>query len=272
MDRNLERLVAEARAVEATEEYARRALASMDLTSLGTDDTEEKITALCKRAVTPAGAVAAVCVYDAFVPLCRKALGGSGVQVATVCNFPHGGTDIEAAEAEAKAQVASGAQEVDVVLPYKAYLGDSRGTALSLIKAVKGACGAGARLKVILETGELGEPSVIRDASLDCIAAGADFIKTSTGKVAVGATLEAAAVMLSVISSVQRSTDRPLGFKPAGGISTVRDAAAYLYLADAIMGEGWATPVTFRFGASSLLGSVMETLGCGFSLNEDSDY
>ncbi|WP_147819444.1 deoxyribose-phosphate aldolase [Salidesulfovibrio onnuriiensis] len=268
----IEQLVAEAKAAEASETYALRALASMDLTSLGLDDTEEKIADLCRKAVTPKGNVAAVCVYDKYVPQCRKALGGSGVRVATVCNFPHGGTDIAAAEAEAKAQVAAGAQEVDVVLPYRAYLGDDRETAVELVRKVKKACGSEARLKVILETGELRDPRVIRDASLDCIAVGADFIKTSTGKVAVGATLEAAAVMLRAIKGVQPGIDRPLGFKPSGGISTVKDAAGYLYLADAIMGEGWATPETFRFGVSSLLGNVLTTLGIDANTDDGSGY
>lgn len=268
----IEQLVAGATAAEASEAYARRALASMDLTSLGLDDTEEKIASLCDKAVSPVGNVAAVCVYDTFVPQCRKVLGGSGVRVATVCNFPEGGSDIEAAEAEAKAQVAAGAQEVDVVLPYKAYLADDRDTALKLVKQVRLACGAEARLKVILETGELRDPRVIRDASLDCIANGADFIKTSTGKVPVGATLEAAAVMLTVIKGLQPGTKRVLGFKPSGGISTVKDAAGYLYLADAIMGEGWATPETFRFGASSLLGNVLTTLGIDSNTDDGSGY
>jgi len=268
----IEQLVAEARAVDASGEYALRALKSMDLTSLGLDDTEEKIADLCGRALTPTGHVAAVCVYDKFVPQCRKALGGTGVQVATVCNFPEGDDDIEAAQAEAKAQVAAGAQEVDVVLPYRAYLSDHRDAALSLVRAVKTACGTQARLKVILETGELKALDVIRDASLDAIANGADFIKTSTGKVTVGATLEAAAVMLKALKGVQAGIQRPLGCKPSGGISTVKDAAGYLFLADTIMGEGWATPETFRFGASSLLGDVLKTLGIDTAPGDSPGY
>jgi deoxyribose-phosphate aldolase len=148
---------------------------------------------------------------------------------------------------------------VDVVLPYRAYMGDERAQAVRLLREVRKAAGS-ATLKVILETGELADPDLIRNAGLDAIAAGADFIKTSTGKVAVGATLEAAAVMLQVVAATQPGTERTLGFKPAGGIGTVQDAASYLYLADTIMGPNWARPATFRFGASSLLGNVLSML------------
>ncbi len=267
----IKELVEQARKIEPTEEHARRALACMDLTSLHADDTEADIEALCARGKTGFGQVAAVCVYDRFIGCARRCVGDSAIKVATVCNFPEGGMDIEAAVREAGAQISAGVNEVDVVLPYRAYMNGERDHALQLVRDVRQVC-RNATLKVILETGELGDADMIRNASLDAVAAGADFIKTSTGKVAVGATLEAAAVMLRVIAATQPATDRTLGFKPAGGISTVQDAASYLYLADTIMGPEWARPETFRFGASSLLGSVLSMLGDDSQTSDSSGY
>ena len=271
MNIELQNIVIEAAKQKADETYARRALASMDLTSLGDNDTDDIITALCSKAVTEAGSVAAVCVYDTFVPLARKMLHGTSVQVATVCNFPHGNPNAVKAAQEAKAQVEAGAHEVDVVLPYKEYKDGKRSEALSVLTAVREAC-ADVRLKVIIESGELVVPELIEAASRDAIGCGADFIKTSTGKVAVGATLEAAAIMMGVIHDVQPSVNRPLGFKPAGGIRSVADAAQYLYIADTILGKGWATPQTFRFGASGLLEDVLVTLGLTKKSGNSSGY
>lgn len=271
MKDSLRIIVDEARAAVPSGTDARRALTMTDLTSLGDADTPEIIAALCERAVTPVGRTAAVCVYDRFVPQCRKALDGSGVRVATVCNFPHGNPDPAAAAAEAEAQVAAGAHEVDVVIPYREYVRGNTEPTAALLTAVREACGD-ALLKVILETGELKTADRIAAASRDAIRFGADFIKTSTGKAPEGATLEAAAVMLDVIREMQPDTDRLLGFKPAGGIRTVHEAAAYLHIADTIMGEGWATPQTFRFGASSLLGNVLDFLGVQASGADKSGY
>lgn len=272
MNTELTKLVSQAAEVSATEDYARRTLASMDLTSLGDDDTDAKIADLCARAVTSAGHVAAVCVYDKFVPLALNELAGTGVKVATVCNFPHGNPDAKTAAAEARAQVQSGTNEVDVVLPYSAYKAGDRDVAVDLLKAVRAECTGATRLKVIIESGALATPELIEAASRDAIHAGADFIKTSTGKVSVGATLEAAAIMLSVIKDMQPTIDRPLGFKPAGGLSTVADSAGYLYLADQIMGDGWATSETLRFGASGLLNAVLTELGLSTTAPDSSGY
>ncbi|BCS89146.1 deoxyribose-phosphate aldolase [Pseudodesulfovibrio sediminis] len=272
MNEQLKQLVAEAEKVCANEEYALRTLASMDLTSLGEDDTDERIKALCVRAVCPAGHVAAVCVYDRFVPLCLAELEGTGVQVATVCNFPHGGPDAAKAVAEAGEQVKAGANEVDVVLPYKRYKSGDKDTAIALVQQVRVVCGEEVKLKVILETSQLQSLRVTEAASRDAILAGADFIKTSTGKVPGGATLDVAAVMLSVISEMQPKTNRVLGFKPSGGLKTVSDAAGFLYLADRIMGQGWATPRTMRFGASGLLNDVLAELRLTGETAEQSEY
>lgn len=240
---------------------ARRAIALMDLTTLNDADTDERVRALCRQALTPAGPVAAVCIYPRFIPVARatlQALGAGEVRIATVTNFPQGGADVAAAEAETRAAVALGADEVDVVFPYRALLAGDEAVGLALVRACKAACGERVRLKVILESGELKEPACIRRAAELAIEAGADFIKTSTGKVPVNATLEAARVMLEVI----RDRNPGVGFKAAGG---VRDAAAadYLALAEAILGPEWVSPRTFRFGASSLLANLLATLELG---------
>ncbi|WJM85356.1 deoxyribose-phosphate aldolase [Dickeya chrysanthemi] len=242
---------------------AQRALGLMDLTTLNDDDTDEKVTALCRQANSPAGKTAAICIYPRFVPLARKVLREQGtpdVRIATVTNFPHGNDDVDIALAETNAAIAYGADEVDVVFPYRALMAGNRQVGFELVKACKSACAAaGVLLKVIIETGELKTDALIREASEIAIEAGADFIKTSTGKVAVNATLHSAEVMLSVIRD--KGVGEQVGFKPAGGVRTAQDAADYLQLADSIMGAGWADARHFRFGASGLLGSLLTTLG-----------
>jgi deoxyribose-phosphate aldolase len=238
-------------------EIAARALPLVDLTSLNEEDDEGVIAALCERAVTPAGAVAAVCVYPRFVAQARSALAGSGVRIATVANFPAGATDAAPVRAEAEQALADGADEVDVVLPYEAYLAGDRQAALAVVDAVREACGSGARMKVILESGALEDPEVVRAAAADALAHGADFVKTSTGKRKPGATLPAAEAMLLAI----RDAGGTGGFKASGGISTTEDAGRYLALADSILGPGFVAPERFRFGASSLLGALLESLG-----------
>ncbi|KAA5968833.1 deoxyribose-phosphate aldolase [Pantoea sp. M_9] len=242
---------------------AQRALQLMDLTTLNDDDTDEKVIALCHQAKSPAGNTAAICIYPRFIPIARKTLREQGtpeVRIATVTNFPHGNADIEIALAETRAAIAYGADEVDVVFPYRALMAGDRDTGFALVKACKEACAAaGVLLKVIIETGELKDEALIRTASEIAIDAGADFIKTSTGKVPVNATPEVAAIMLQVIRD--KGVQQQVGFKPAGGVRTAEDAALYLKLADDTLGEGWADARHFRFGASSLLANLLSTLG-----------
>ncbi len=242
------------------QQVARQALALMDLTSLNDDDTDTAIESLCRRARTPAGTPAAVCVYPAFVTTARrtlKALDLAGkVRVATVTNFPHGGDDIMAAARETREAVAAGADEVDVVFPYRALLAGDEETGRELVACCHQACGD-ATLKVILETGELQDPALIRRAAELALEGGADFLKTSTGKVAVNATLEAAEILLDAI----KASGRDVGFKAAGGVRSVEDAQAYLQLAERLMGKAWITPGHFRFGASGLLDDLLVTLG-----------
>ncbi|MEQ9771479.1 deoxyribose-phosphate aldolase [Pectobacterium jejuense] len=242
---------------------AQRALALMDLTTLNEDDTDEKVTALCRQANSPAGKTAAICIYPRFIPLAKKILREQGtpdIRIATVTNFPHGNDDVAIAVAETKAAIAYGADEVDVVFPYRALIAGNAQIGFDLVQACKAVCqDAHVLLKVIIETGELKQEALIRQASEIAIDAGADFIKTSTGKVPVNATPESAAIMLKAIRD--KGVGERVGFKAAGGVRNAEDAAIYLQLADDIMGAEWATAQHFRFGASSLLASLLTTLG-----------
>ncbi|MCX8957479.1 deoxyribose-phosphate aldolase [Erwinia psidii] len=240
-----------------------RALQLMDLTTLNDDDTDEKVIALCHQAKSPAGNTAAICIYPRFIPIARKTLHEQGtpdIRIATVTNFPHGNDDIDIALAETHAAIAYGADEVDVVFPYRALMAGDEEVGYQLVSACKEACASeGVLLKVIIETGELKTAELIRRAAELAIEAGADFIKTSTGKVPVNATPDAAKMMLQVIAD--KGVRHQVGFKPAGGVKTTEDAAYYLALADAILGSDWADARHFRFGASSLLSSLLSTAG-----------
>ena len=240
---------------------SRQALQLMDLTSLNENDTPEAIIALCHQAHTEAGNTAAICIYPRFIPLARKtlqSLGLNDVTIATVTNFPAGDDDVAIAVAETRAAVAYGADEVDVVFPYRALMAGNETVGAELVKRCKEACGANVLLKVIIETGELQDEALIRRASEIAIDAGADFIKTSTGKVPVNATIESARIMLEAIRDSGKTN---VGFKPAGGIKTAEDAAVHLELADTIMGPQWVDRNHYRFGASSLLGNLLIDLG-----------
>lgn len=242
---------------------ALRALKLMDLTTLNDDDTDAKVIELCKNAKTAVGNTAAVCIYPRFIPAAKKQLREQGtpeVRIATVTNFPHGNDDIEIAVAETKAAVAYGADEVDVVFPYRALMAGNEEVGFELVKQCKEACGD-ILLKVIIETGELKTEELIKKASEISIKAGADFIKTSTGKVPVNATPEYAEIMLNVIKEM--GVAKTVGFKPAGGVRTAEDAQQYLDMADSIHGAEWADNMHYRFGASSLLANLLHTLGEG---------
>ncbi|AAP95774.1 deoxyribose-phosphate aldolase [[Haemophilus] ducreyi] len=241
---------------------AKVALSLMDLTTLNDNATDEKVIALCQQGNTEFGTPAAVCVYPRFVPVARKALKAQQteqVKIATVTNFPHGNDDIDIAVTETKAAIAYGADEVDVVFPYKALMAGNEQVGFELVKQCKAVCQAsGVLLKVIIETGELKTPALIRKASELAIQAGADFIKTSTGKVAINATLESARIMLETIRDL--NVAEKVGFKAAGGVKTTEEAEQYLALAKTILGEDWVNSAHFRFGASSLLNNLLATL------------
>jgi deoxyribose-phosphate aldolase len=230
---------------------AGRALALLDLTDLGDACTETAVDALCRDA--RAGEVAAICVWPRFVAQGARALDGTGIRIATVINFPEGGEDSARAAEDAAQACRDGAGEIDLVLPYRALLRGEEGIARDVVEAVREAC-PDALLKVILETGELRAAEAIRSAADLALGAGADFLKTSTGKSPVSATSEAARILLDAV----HASGRPAGLKISGGLRTVEDAAAYLTLADRIMGPAWARPATFRLGASSLFGVLMQ--------------
>jgi deoxyribose-phosphate aldolase len=236
---------------------ARLALACLDLTTLNDGDTEADVIKLCARAQGPHGHVAAVCVWPRFAALARRALPAS-IGVAAVANFPDGSADVARAVADTRAIVDAGAQEVDVVLPFaRLQQGDERAV-VELLAAVRAAC-PGLALKVILETGVLVDEALIRRASQLSLDAGADFLKTSTGKTAVSATPEAARTMLATIAADPRAATR-VGFKASGGIRTVSDAALYFGLVEQALGAAALTPARLRIGASSLLNDIEAVL------------
>lgn len=232
---------------------ARLALACLDLTSLNEQDTESDIDALCVRAQGRFGPVAAVCVWPRLAAHARKNL-PPHISVAAVANFPDGSGDIERAVRETGEIVQSGAQEVDLVLPYSHLLLGNDGVVAALLAAVRKAS-QGLCLKVILETGGLVGGAHILRASKMSLDAGADFLKTSTGKTKTSATPEAARVMLGAIAADPGAAQR-VGFKPSGGIRSVADTAVYIALVEEILGADALTPKRFRIGASSVLADM----------------
>src|SRR6478735_6802118 len=239
------------------------AISMMDLTTLEGKDTPGKIRAMCVKAMRPLPgdpsipSVAAVCVYPALVAEAKDALRGSSVKVASVATgFPSGQTFRDIKVAEVRAAVAAGADEVDMVIDRGAFLAGDYLTVFEEIVEVKEAAGE-AHLKVILETGELETYDNVRRASVLAMAAGADFIKTSTGKVVPAATLPVTLVMLEAIRDFDRQTGRQVGMKPAGGIRVAKEAIQYLVVLYETLGPRWMSPDWFRFGASSLLNDVL---------------
>ena len=292
---------------------ARRLIPLLDLTSLDEDDTPEKIAALCKRAVTPFGNVAAICIYPRFVKQAKELLAGSGVRVATVANFPAGTGLPDDIEREIAGAVADGADEIDMVIPPLDYVPKQRfANRRTVMWKARKAC-SGRPMKVILETGRYrggtADPQQLFAADVElsemAINEGADFIKTSTGKIAVGATPDAAAAMMQTVRygaqesprdfdaqpdrepgaypgidgarpiykcRYLRTDDIPVGFKAAGGIRRLPQAKVYLDLAEQIMGPGYVDGRTFRIGASGLLDDILAALGQAAAQGARSGY
>lgn len=237
---------------------AKRALRLLDLTDLTDRCSHAAIDVLCEKAYTDHGPVAAVCIWPRFVAHARKRLSGTDIQVATVVNFPGGNQNVDMTVVETRAALDDGAHEIDLVLPYGALMAGDEDIPRAMVEAIAEVCADKGLLKVIIESGELADPALIDRASHLAMEAGADFIKTSTGKVAINATLETAERMIAAIAN--HGGDKLVGFKPAGGIRTTEDCAAYLAIADRIMGPDWATTRTFRFGASSVLTDLLAAL------------
>jgi len=242
------------------------AIRMMDLTTLEGKDTAGKVRALCNKAMRPLdtdpslGPCAAICVYPNMVRVAKAALGDSGVLVASVATaFPSGLSPIEVKLDDVRRAVEFGADEIDMVIDRGAMLSGDYGKVFDEIARTKDACGP-AHLKVILETGELGTYDMVRKASEIGIAAGGDFIKTSTGKVQPAATLGVTLVMLETIRDHFYATGQKIGMKPAGGVRTAKQALQYLVVVKETLGDAWLDPNLFRFGASALLNDVLMQL------------
>jgi deoxyribose-phosphate aldolase len=244
----------------------RLAVSMMDLTTLEGADTPGKVEALCSKARRPDPSdpevppVAAVCVYPSLVAVAKRSLAGSGVKVASVATaFPSGQASMAVRLADVADAVEAGADEVDMVINRGAFLAGRYREVFEEVLMVKEASGA-AHLKVILETGELGTYDHVRRASMLAMAAGADFVKTSTGKIQPAATLPVTLVMLEAIRDFHDRTGRMVGMKPAGGVRTAKQAVQYLVLVNETLGPAWLTPEWFRIGASSLLNDCLMQL------------
>ena len=244
------------------------AIAMIDLTTLEGQDTPGKVRALCAKARQPdpadpaAPRVAAICVYPDLARVAAQELAGTGIRVASVAtSFPSGRASLDVKLADVRYAIAEGADEVDMVIDRGAFLAGNYDLVYSEIVAVKEACaaagGGGAHLKVILETGELVTYDNVRRASWLAMLAGADFIKTSTGKVSPAATLPVTMVMLEAVRDFRDAHGRQVGVKAAGGIRTAKDAIRYLVLVNETAGEDWLDPDWFRLGASSLLNDLL---------------
>ena len=239
------------------------AIRVMDLTTLEGADTPGKVSALCSKAIRPdptdrsIPSCAAVCVYPNLVPVARERVAGTGIKVASVATaFPSGQSPLGVKLRETEDAVELGADEIDMVIDRGAFLSGRYAKVFDEIVRVKEVCGA-AHLKVILEVGELGTYDNVRRASLLAMAAGADFIKTSTGKLPGAATLPVQLVMLESIRDVHDETGRKVGMKPAGGVRTAKNAIQYIVQVYETLGPEWLTPDLYRIGASSLLNDVL---------------
>ncbi|NJC63492.1 deoxyribose-phosphate aldolase [Planosporangium flavigriseum] len=238
------------------------AIRMVDLTTLEGADTPGKVRALCAKALRPDPAdpscpsVAAVCVYPAMVPAAAPLLAGRAHLASVATAFPAGQVPLSVKLADVESAVRDGADEIDMVINRGAFLSGRYLEVFEEIRAVKQACGD-AHLKVILETGELATYDNVRRASWLAMIAGADFIKTSTGKVAPAATPPVTLVMLEAVRDFRAATGRQVGVKPAGGIRTAKDAIKYLVLVNETAGADWLHPDWFRFGASSLLNDLL---------------
>ncbi len=255
---SIEALISKATQVSLQQSNHTRLLRLIDLTRLESDDEIEQVTRFCQRAFTVLGAVAAVCVYPAFISTAKSVLVDSNVKVATVVNFPTGAGSIAATEAEIGQALAMGADEIDVVIPYALLLQGEHEAVVNYLQVCRAAA-TDKCLKVILETAALQSRELIAEASILAIKHGADFIKTSTGKYVAGASMEAVAVILQTIKA--HADLRPVGIKVSGGVKTVLQAQQYLTLCGLIMGVDWVTSARVRFGASQLLASLLQAAG-----------
>ena len=266
LNERIARIVNEEQQQGNEKEALKTVFQSIDFTTLEAFDNTEKINDFCAKALAfpkqkPNLSVPAICIYSPFVRQAKQLLQGSGIRVATVaCCFPSGQMPFDLKVKEVEYCVGEGADEVDMVISRGTFLAGRYDEVFNEIKTIKETCGDKARLKVILETGELKTVENIRKASELAILAGADFIKTSTGKVPVAATPLAAIVMIDTIKEYYEATGKRVGFKTAGGMKTPDDALTYYYLVKNILGETWLNPMLFRVGTSRLANLILELL------------
>lgn len=260
-------LVEKARGFAPGAEAYRTCLTCLDATSLGAADNEESIAAFVRGVLERCGRkkdvpmVASICVYPNFVDTVGLALGDSGVRITSVAGgFPDAQTYLEVKMLEAAMAVENGADEVDIVMNPGLVLAGRYEEAANEVEMIRGEVGEDVTLKIIIETGALADSGLVRTAALLSMMAGADFVKTSTGKGAVGATPEAAAAICCAIRDYAAATGHKVGFKAAGGVRTAREAALYYAIVDAILGAQWLDPALFRIGASSLIGELIDCI------------
>lgn len=236
-------------------EIAQQLIGCLDLTSLNTDDNDEKIINLCRKAHSPYGDTAAVCVFSQFVPLARKELKKTNIKVASVVNFPHGNNDFKLLKEETKKTIGNGADEIDVVFPYREFLGGNTADCRKFLEIMQRECSKHT-LKIILETGAFPHISQIATATKMCLEYEVDFIKTSTGKTEISATIGAANIILETL----RDSGTDIGFKASGGIRTFDEAYKYFTLAQIIVGKDKTDAEHFRIGASSLIDDLIKII------------
>lgn len=245
---------------DSTEDVARQIIGLLELTSLNNDDTAERIIALCQRAMTPYGQVAAVCVAPRFAGLARRTLDSwhaRDIKVAAAINFPGGTGSVQSVQSETKAALLAGADEIDLVYPFRAQMAGNRTAGTELVAACKAVCGSRAELTVTLETGVLKDPQITHDVCRQVIRVGPAFIKTSTGKVPVNTTPQAARIMIEAIAEAGGQ----IGFKASGGVRTLAEAMIHLDMVRARFGPLWLRSDRLRIGAASLLDDLQIHLG-----------
>lgn len=248
------------RVLDSHQDVAQKALGLLELTSLNADDNSERIVALCERALTPIGNVAAVCVSSRFAGLARRtldALDAREVKVVAAVNFPGGGASVSVVESEIQSVLHVGVDEVDLLYPFHAQLAGNKQIGSEMIASAKAICEQRATLTVTLETGVLSDPQIIHDVCRVAIRAGAGFLKTSAGKQIMGATPQAARILIEAIAELGAQ----VGFKASGNVRTLDEARSYLHMAQSRFGPAWLQPDRLRLGANSLLDDLLAHLG-----------
>ncbi len=271
-DEDIEKQEQPAASRELSVEVLRRIMGNIDLTTLDVKDTDEKVADMCRRVnelparFPEAGQVAGVCVYPVFIPVVRETLQAGGVQIVSVSGgFPAAQTYREVKVRETEMALANGATEIDIVIPVGKILAGRMKEAYEEVKTLRDVVGTKGHLKVILESGVLNAPEMVHKAAVTAMAAGADFIKTSTGKVSPAARPEDVRIMAGAVRRFYAITGKKVGIKPAGGIATVEDALLYAGIVEKELGTEWLDPRFFRIGASRLANNLLTAVQNGMN-------